>query len=1162
MNKIFNKIKLFFSNKSNVRKAGIISLVIAFLGIIIISSSFAQLTPVASVEIPSVTLSYTNSDEGSWNITKSAKWIARGKARITIELDTLVKPKNDYTDVILVLDTSGSMVEGRLSQVKSDVNELINDTIPKGNKIALITFSDTSSIITDFTDDSSLLQESVNNLTATGETNYYQALVNVDTILKDYQKEDNRDCVVLFLTDGLPTVDTPNEVVQYKYLKSTYSYLTINGIQYEMGDTPLTGIKNITDNQYIANIDTLSKFLYRASISAADYDTFELTDYIYSDYFNVSDVSSIGSTTGTVSLETEDETSKVIWNLDGITSGTEAELTIDINLNEDLIGVGGVYPTNERVAVNYQIGSTSTTEISASTPILADNYLVSYDDNAPDGCEVSNMPTSKNASVYDTVKIEGTEPVCEGYKFKEWQLVTDGVTQVNADYFIMPEKNVTLRAVWTKVSVNKSMEGTISKIQSLYRLIADSSTGLDTNINFNSTPTTSNSGIYTMESTQDDTYPVYYYRGIVSNNNVLFANKCWKIVRTTSTGGVKLIYNGNVIESYSSLNSITSDQYINVSNDATYPYTYDNTNNQWTSTNKTDSKTGTISFSVSEEGNYVLAYTVSSEANYDKAYFYKDGTLLGEYSGTASGSISLGELTSSNVIMVKYTKDSSSSSGNDSVIFSISKASGTVTKSCNNTGTASQIGTSAFNSSYTSPADVGHMYDTRYTYGSYTPTTATNVLTSTSTSSSSNYYYGNDIVINEAGTYTLQNKTTDDDGNEIITDAEQKTWSDNYSTLAGYYTCRTTSTTCSTVYYIAGTSSSYQYNVALTGGAVIDEQKITLSKTKTNNDDGTYTLTEPIEVLKKDWFANYSTYSKYYTCGDMTSTECGTSVRYITSTSNYQITYDKTIGYIYGNSVEWDGTNYTLTDSMPSTNSWSTDRTTLATKYHYTCLDTDGVCTSVYYIHCFGNSSTIYYLTLNEGKDIEDAKTEMFTNDENSTSSKIKQTIDIWYENNMTEYTDKLEDTMFCNDRTFYSGTLKSKDTSSTGSSYYGAYGRVYGQYEPSVICPEPTRDGFTVSAETGGNGLLTYPVGLLTADEIMLAGGRNSNNTTYYLYTGEYWWSLSPCNFYINTVGFYGYSNGYLNYDSLRVRPSVSLAPGTKSVDGDGSEASPYIVE
>ena len=55
-------------------------------------------------------------------------------------------------------------------------------------------------------------------------------------------------------------------------------------------------------------------------------------------------------------------------------------------------------------------------------------------------------------------------------------------------------------------------------------------------------------GIYTLASTENDPYPIMYYRGNVTNNNVLFADKCWKIVRTTESGGVKLIYNGEYTE--------------------------------------------------------------------------------------------------------------------------------------------------------------------------------------------------------------------------------------------------------------------------------------------------------------------------------------------------------------------------------------------------------------------------------------------------------------------------------------------------------------------------------------------------------------------------------------------------------------------------------------
>lgn len=51
-------------------------------------------------------------------------------------------------------------------------------------------------------------------------------------------------------------------------------------------------------------------------------------------------------------------------------------------------------------------------------------------------------------------------------------------------------------------------------------------------------------GIYIESRTADDEYPVYYYRGMPQNNNVLYGGFCWLMLRTTSLGNIKLIYNG------------------------------------------------------------------------------------------------------------------------------------------------------------------------------------------------------------------------------------------------------------------------------------------------------------------------------------------------------------------------------------------------------------------------------------------------------------------------------------------------------------------------------------------------------------------------------------------------------------------------------------------
>ena len=118
--------------------------------------------------------------------------------------------------------------------------------------------------------------------------------------------------------------------------------------------------------------------------------------------------------------------------------------------------------------------------------------------------------------------------------------------------------------------------------------------------------------------------------------------------------------------------TLNQSNYSSLSNDATYPFTWDSTNKTWTSTNHTDSATATMSFSVSSSGYYQVCYKQSSEMNYDYTKFYKDNTEVKSLKGISNTDYEcyyLGNLTTSNVIKVTYQKDSSGSSGTDNVIF-------------------------------------------------------------------------------------------------------------------------------------------------------------------------------------------------------------------------------------------------------------------------------------------------------------------------------------------------------------------------------------------------------------------------------------------------------------------------------------------------------------
>ena len=118
------------------------------------------------------------------------------------------------------------------------------------NRVAIITFDSTSTIVSEFSNKKDELLQKLDSITVTGCTNYDVALKNVDTIMNGYVKETNRDVATLFLTDGYPNIDTPNQIGTYESVKDKYPYMAINGIQYEMGTSVIDEIKQITDSQW------------------------------------------------------------------------------------------------------------------------------------------------------------------------------------------------------------------------------------------------------------------------------------------------------------------------------------------------------------------------------------------------------------------------------------------------------------------------------------------------------------------------------------------------------------------------------------------------------------------------------------------------------------------------------------------------------------------------------------------------------------------------------------------------------------------------------------------------------------------------------------------------------------------------------------------------
>ena len=170
------------------------------------------------------------------------------------------------------------------------------------------------------------------------------------------------------------------------------------------------------------------------------------------------------------------------------------------------------------------------------------------------------------------------------------------------------------------------------------------------------------------------------------------------------------------------------------------------------------------------------------------------------------------------------------------------------------------------------------------------------------------------------------------------------------------------------------------------------------------------------------------------------------------------------------------------------------------------------------------------------------------------TASTIKEVLDDWYTTNITNLSldDRVINTAgFCNDRNMANGYSWSIQPAS--NIRYAPYERVYTTQSPTLKCSR-TNDTYTTK------------IGLITADEVIFAGGIG-NNSSYYLYTGNHFWTISPAYatsdrtarvFYVDSSG--DISNTLVN-STFGVRPVLNLSADITFSSGNGTISNPYIV-
>ena len=179
-------------------------------------------------------------------------------------------------------------------------------------------------------------------------------------------------------------------------------------------------------------------------------------------------------------------------------------------------------------------------------------------------------------------------------------------------------------------------------------------------------------------------------------------------------------------------------------------------------------------------------------------------------------------------------------------------------------------------------------------------------------------------------------------------------------------------------------------------------------------------------------------------------------------------------------------------------------------------------------------------------------------------SSIIKGVLDKWYssyiENEQLnihygQYIDG--NAGFCGDRRVSSGT-----GIGTSTTYYQPYTRISNS-SPSLSCEDA--DIYTTTDSSIGNKALTYPIGLISADEAMFAGipwiGTNTNT---YLNTNTTYWTMTP-SVYPNASVFLVFYLGNLDHPSVNnsgpgVRPVINLRSDIQ-ITGTGTTSDPFKV-
>ena len=394
----------------------------------------------------------------------------------------------------------------------------------------------------------------------------------------------------------------------------------------------------------------------------------------------------------------------------------------------------------------------------------------------------------------------------------------------------------------------------------------------------------------------------------------------------------------------------------------------------------------------------------------------------------------------------------------------------------------------------------------------------------------------------------------------------------------------------------------------------LNDTKLRLFKTKKfNSDTARYSLVDPVYVDPTT--LDFSGDQKYYFQAESIQYNQSNGKLYTSSNSGditvYQVTgATKTAGTTTWHNVSYDSTTYKLNATTLTETELETDKSDkglyqgtddYGTTYYYrgnvknNIVSFAGFYWQIVRINGDGTIRLLYNGTEKNASGVKQSinnKTYQFngkyndpayvgymygnpdgtTFDEvhtNTTSSTIKTNIENWYKTNIVDkgYSGYVSNAVgFCGDRTIYSG---GDGVQTDKTTYFGAYGR-YAKNTAQFTCPNKERDLYTTTDSSIGNKALTYPVGLITYDELVFAGMDNRHiNKLSWAYSTQHYWTMSPSAFHATDGYAYEWglrSAGYLSSwwgvnNGIGARPVINLKSDTLITGGIGTSSDPFVV-